>query len=249
MPDPVVPEGAFRSLDSLVGRVARVPIFPGEVMVPGRLEAIGAKPGIEAMITPGKRAMGLRVDDISGLAGMLQPDSRVDVMLTMGGERSRLFMPNMRVLAMGHETQRDENGDPINATVATLDVLPAEAERLAVAMSQGKIQLVLRRSQDMDTTQTRGATTADVIAQLRGTPAESPSRPRNQARTPVPRPIQEPAPVQTETVRVAEPPRRPDSLTIPVFRGSQKSLTRFERDSARRDSIRKDSVRRDTLPR
>jgi pilus assembly protein CpaB len=250
MPEQIVPDGAFTRIDSLIGRVASVDIFPGEVLVPGRLAPEGTTPGLEAKITPGKRAMALRVDDVSGLAGMVQPGSRVDVMLTLGGadtRTARMFMPNMRVLAMGSEVQRDEDGDPINATVATLEVFPAEAERLAVAMAQGRIQLVLRGYSDPDSTRTRGATTADVIAALR----DAPEVPR--ATRPTSRPQQsqrpaEPPPVQTETVRVAPPPQRPESLTIQVFRGRDKSLTKFELDSARRDSIRRANVRRDTLP-
>lgn len=205
------------------------------------------------MIAPGKRALSIRVDDVSAIAGMVQPNSRVDLMLTLQSadqQRSRMFMENMRILAMGSETQPGPDGRPIQASVATLEVTPSEAERLAVAVAQGRIQLALRGYSDSDSTRTTGATTADVIASLRGGPVATPPRPR--ATTTRPAPQQEPAPVQPETVRIATPPQRPESLTIPVFRGREKSLTRFEIDSARRDSIRRDSIRRarrDTLPR
>lgn len=246
-PEQVIPDGAFSDPAQVVGRVARVDIFPGEAMVPGRLAPEGTNPGLEARIPRGKRAFGLRVDDVSGLAGMIQPGSRVDVLLTLGGgddRRSRLFMPNMRVLMMGSQVERDENGDPINTTVATLEVAPAEAERLAVAAAQGRIQLALRGYEDPDSAATRGASAADVLAALRNAPS---APPRTSARPAAPRPAEPTTIVQTETVRVATPPQRPESLTIPIFRGSQKSLTKLERDSARRDSVRRDSVRRDTI--
>lgn len=242
IPEPIVPDGAFSDPALIVGRVARVDIFPGEVMVPGRLAAEGTTAGLEAKITPGKRAWGLRVDDVSGLAGMVQPNSRVDVLLTIGGSNARLFMPNMRVLAMGSEVQQNEQGEPINATVATLEVKPDEAERLAVAMAQGRIQLALRGYQDNDSVQTRGATSAEVIASLKGAVAP-PTRPRTTTR-PAPRQVEETPAVVPETIRVPVAPQRPESSTISIFRGNQKTTTKFGRDSLGRDS-----VRRDTIPR
>lgn len=236
-PEPVIPDGAYASMDSVVGRVARVDVFPGDALVPGRLAPRGTIPGLSAKITPGKRAMALRVDDVSGLAGMVQPDSRVDVLLTMDGatqRTARLFMPNMRVLAMGSEVERDEDGDPINTTVATLEVTPDEAERLAVAMSQGRIQLTMRGYQDSEIPKTKGATTSDVLAALRDAPPPAPRSTRPPPRT-------EPAPVVTQAApelpKVVAPPK-PDSLTIPIFRGRNKSEEKFRKDSVRRDTIR-----------
>jgi pilus assembly protein CpaB len=54
-------------------------------------------------------------------------------------------------------------------------VAPAEAERLAVAINEGKIQLVLRGYGDPDSIKTRGAMSADVLAQLRDAPALRPA--------------------------------------------------------------------------
>src|SRR3954468_8724809 len=80
------PAGAFSNIDSVVGRVTRVDVFKGEVVVPGRLAPNGTGPGLQVKISPGKRAAGLRVDDVSGLNGLLQPNSRVDVMVTTRDE-------------------------------------------------------------------------------------------------------------------------------------------------------------------
>lgn len=236
-PEPVVPEGAIGSIDSVVGRVARVDIFPGDPMVPGRLSPEGTQPGLEAMITPGKRAVSIRVDDVSGLAGLIQPNARVDLLLSMDGatqRTARLFMSNMRVLAMGSEFLRDEDGDPINASVATLEVTPDEMERLAVATSQGRLQLALRAYQDAEIVKTKGATAADVMASLRDAPPVPPRTVRP------PQPKQEPAPVVTQPTQppVATPAPKPDSLTIPIFRGRSKTEEKFRKDSVRRDTIR-----------
>ncbi|HEY9426601.1 MAG TPA: Flp pilus assembly protein CpaB, partial [Gemmatimonadaceae bacterium] len=197
-PVPTIPAGAFSTPDSVVGRVTRVAVFKGEPIVPGRLAPVGTGPGLEVKITPGKRAMALRINDVAGISGFIQPNSRVDVMVTLTNTKdgkaqqvAKLFMENMRVLSVGHEVQRDAQGKPINAATATIEVTPEEAERLAVAASQGSIQLVLRGYGDPDSIDTKGATSRDVLSQLRQEPpppVRTVSRPAPRPRRPAPEP-------------------------------------------------------------
>jgi len=144
-----IPAGAFTTIDSVAGRVTRVAIFKGEALVPGRLAPERTGPGLEVKITPGKRAVSFRINDVSGMAGLIQPNSRVDLVVVAdgGGEKGRvakMFMENIRILAMNVVSQHAEDGAPINAAVATVEVTPSEGERLAVAMTRGQIQLMLR---------------------------------------------------------------------------------------------------------
>lgn len=236
-PVPTIPAGAFSSADSVVGRVTRVAVFKGEPIVPGRLAPVGTGPGLEVKITPGKRAMALRINDVAGISGFIQPNSRVDVMVTLasqGGEQkqqvAKLFMENMRVLSVGHEVQRDAQGKPINAATATLEVTPEEAERLAVAASQGSIQLVLRGYGDPDSIDTKGATSRDVLSQLRieqPTPVRTVSRqvPRPRPKTPEPAPPPQP-------IIVEVPPKRPDSLVVRIYRGTEVTQRKFDRSDS-----------------
>ncbi|GJG86429.1 hypothetical protein tb265_16100 [Gemmatimonadetes bacterium T265] len=231
-----VPAGAFAVADSVVGRVARIPVFQGEPVVPGRLAPAGTGPGIEVKITPGKRAMAVKINDVTGIAGLIQPNSRVDVLVTLKDEvnqnnqRAKLFMSNMRVLSVGTQVERGADGKPINATVATLEVTPEETERLAVATNQGSIQLVLRGYGDPDSVKTRGATYADVLNQLEAGEAHRPATavrltpaPRRAA-VRAPRPAAAPAPAPA----AAPAPRRADSLTVEVYRGDKVTAQRFE---------------------
>jgi hypothetical protein len=117
----------------------------------------------EIEITPGKRAVSFRVNDVSGIAGLIQPNSRVDIVVVLdsGAEQGRVakvLMENMRILAMNAVSQRSEDGRPINAAVATVEVTPSEGEQLAVAMRQGQIQLMLRGNGDPESVTTRGPT-------------------------------------------------------------------------------------------
>jgi pilus assembly protein CpaB len=233
-PAVAVPNEALTSLDAASGRVTRVPVFTGEAIVAARLAPQGTAPGLEAQISPGMRAMSVRINDVASLSGLVQPNSRVDVLVVLreagshgSDEVSKLFLENMRVLSMGSRTTRDASGEASPATTATLEVTPAQAERLAVAMRQGTIQLVLRGFDDADSTRTKGASSSEVLAQLRDAKpkpvvAQAPARaPRTPPRS---------------DVRVAPPPPvavapavvKPDSLTVRVYRGSQVTQQKFD---------------------
>jgi pilus assembly protein CpaB len=248
-PAPTVPPGTFSSEDSVAGRVSRVSIFSGEPIVPGRLAPVGTGPGLEIKITPGKRAMSLSVNDVSTMAGMLQPNSRVDILLTTRGgteeERTaKLFMSNMRVLAMGTQVQRGGDGRPIQTRFATRLVTPEDAERLGIAQTEGQIQLVLRGYGDPDSVSTSGATSADVAAVLRDAtqPVARPQR-RNQrpAGTAIPTRPPQAAPITNSPAPVIAPPppaQKPDSFSVRILRGKQSEEKKFAKDSVRRDTTR-----------
>lgn len=236
-PAQAMPAGAFSRLDSVVGRVARVPVFKGEAIVPGRLAPEGTGPGLEVKISPGKRAMAVRINDVAGISGLIQPNSRVDVLVTMrDGTRAqvaKLFMENMRVLSVGTQVQRGLDGLPADGKIATLEVTPEEAERLAVAMGQGAIQLVLRGYGDPDSINTDGASSSEVLAALRDAPTVS----QPVARAPTRQVPRKPAPQpKVDTVVIAPPPQpaRPDTAVVNIFRGNERSQQKFEKDSTKR---------------
>jgi len=232
-PIATVPVGAFSSVDSAVGRVTRIAVFNGEAIVPGRLAPVGAGAGLEQKIAPGTRAMAVRINDVAGISGLLQPNSRVDVLVTLAEDANnhdtqmaKLFMENMRVLSVGTEVQRDADGKPNNATTVTLGVTPQEAEQLAVAMNKGSIQLVLRGYGDPDTVRTAGATSKDVLALLRGAPAVTPKAPHREVR----RRVEPPKPVPVAVVMAK--PAAPDSVTVSVYRGEKPTKQTFEKPTA-----------------
>ena len=228
MPVQVVPVGAFSNIDSVAGRVTRMAIFNGEPIVPGRLAPVGTGPGLELKIPPGQRAMAVRINDVAGISGLLQPNSRVDVLVTIqdnsgtGKQVAKLFMSNMLVLSVGTEVQRDQQGKPINATTVTLAVTPEEAERLAIAMNTGAIQLVLRGYGDPDSVRTKGANSSDVLRQLQGQsvvvpPSAPAARPRVIYR-PLPPAAKPPPP----------PPPPPESALVNVYRAGKATPQKFD---------------------
>ena len=230
------PAGVFTVPDSVIGRVTRIAVFKGEPVVPGRLAPPGTGPGLEVKITPGKRAMAVKINDVAGIAGLIQPNSRVDVLVTLkdqeeqNRQRAKVFMSNMRVLSVGTQVERGSDGNPIKATVAALEVTPEESERLAVATNGGTIQLVLRGYGDPDSIQTKGATSTDVFAQLATERNARPTAPqRSGPRRSAPRPAAPPPPPPV----VALQAKRPDSTVVRVFRGDKVSQQKFETAEAK----------------
>src|SRR5512146_2501507 len=261
-----VPAGAFTNIDSVVGRVTRVDVFKGEVIVPGRLAPSGTEPGLAVKITPGKRALALRIDDVSSLNGMIQPNSRVDVLVTLpdqqqnGQQVAKTFMSNMRVLSVGTISQVSRDNRPIQAPTATLEVTPDEAERLAIAQQVGRIQLSLRGYGDPDSIKTEGAKSADVLAQLRAAPPAKASAPsRSVARSSSPRrgigeklgdgfnsaartlSQSPPAPVVMPQAEPVPPkPKKPDTVAVQIYKGDKLDTRKF----AKPDSTKPDTVKR-----
>lgn len=237
-PVQTIPPGAFTSIDSVAGRVTRVTVFKGEVLVPGRLAPDGTGAGLEVKITPGRRAMSFRINDVSGIAGLIPPNSRVDIVVVMDGGAqkgriAKLFMENMRILAIGSAPQRNEDGRPINATVATVEVTPTEGEQLALVTSQGQIQLMLRGYGDPASAKTPGATTAQIVEGLNRAETVSPEPSRAEPRrTPVRREIVPPSALPPLFV---PPPAKAklDTNTVTLIRGREVSKQSFATDSTK----------------
>jgi pilus assembly protein CpaB len=100
-------------------------------------------------IAQGKRAYGIRIgNDMQALASGITPDGRVDIMVVMvdrSGKRvPKIFMTNMRVLDIGTRRERTPDGRVISTSFATIEVTPDEAEKLAIAGTQGELRLVPR---------------------------------------------------------------------------------------------------------
>ena len=198
-----------------------------------RLPAVG--PGLEVKIAPGKRAMALKINDVAGLSGLIQPNSRVDVLVTLQAnqqqntkEQAKLFMSNMRVLSVGTQVERGDDGKPIQATTATLEVTPQQAEQLAVAVNQGTIQLVLARLRRSGFGDDTGATSTDVLALLRSRPvrfgagSEAGATPNSRATS---------GQCRAGAVRRRQRSsriRKPDSVVVRVYRGDKLSQQKFE---------------------
>src|SRR5687767_14648775 len=109
IPNGSAPEGAYRTLDQVAGRVAVIPIGIREPITDHKLAPEGEGAGLGVLIPEGYRAMTVKVDEIVGVSGFVQPGSFVDVVaviLPLGqnaaqGPISKIVLQNIKVLASG----------------------------------------------------------------------------------------------------------------------------------------------------
>lgn len=188
-----VPEGTFPEMSGVEGRVTKINLLRDEPILESKLAPKGSKGGLSAVITEGKRAITVRVNDVVGVAGFALPGNYVDVVVNTRDERSaqteqsisKIVLERILVLAVAQEAGRDDT-KPKVVNAVTLEVTPEQAEAIDLARSVGQLSLVLRNQVDPKPVQTAGVTKATLLgvvqtetgprpAPRRGT---APARPR-----------------------------------------------------------------------
>lgn len=188
-PGDVLPAGFASKPEEVVGRGVITAVVANEPLLQSKLADKAAGGGLPIIVPEGMRAMSVRVDEVIGVSGFVVPGTRVDVILVVKPpgpnqqEISRIVLQNVRTLASGQIIEKDAEGKPITTHVVTLLVSPQEAEALALATTQGRIQLALRNGLDMDSVSTPGIRMANLVAgavlprsvrrSVRSTPASS----------------------------------------------------------------------------
>ena len=202
-PTSSVPAGAFDDATQLTGRGLVLSVVRHEPILPAKLAPEGAGAGLPPIIPPGLRAVSLRVNEVIGVAGYVLPGTHVDVLATASPTNrvedtmTKLVLADVQVLAAGTRLERDmEDDQPIQVTVVTLLVTPEQSERLALASTEGKIQLALRNPLDDSRPQTPGVSPARLLAGEAPRPKPAPKVAR--APTPPPPP---PPPPTVEVIR------------------------------------------------
>lgn len=175
MPPALVPSDmAFQSIDEVVGRTPRERILANEVVRNERLARRDAGIGLNAIVTPGKRAMTVEVDTESGVAGFLQPNNFVDVIVTIKPDDKDIeakwltetILQGVKVLAVDTSLTSNAEAEEKKKTrgstqrrqrpSVTLEVTLDEAEKLALASSKGDLHLVLRSDVDISPVENNG---------------------------------------------------------------------------------------------
>ncbi len=182
-PKESIPDGSFDTPEKLAGRVAVVNIAAREPVTESRLAPIGTAGGLSAVIPEGYRAMTVKVDDVVGISGFIMPGTLVDVVVVidpaekvgMQDPISKIVLQNIKVLANGVNIDQPEDQREANSVKAvTLLVTPEQAEKLALASSEGKLQLVMRNSIDQGDEQTKGINKRGLLGGDRAVPAPEP---------------------------------------------------------------------------
>ena len=173
-----VPPGAFRDRAALLNRVVTMPVLKGQPILENMLAPKGSSGGLTAVVPDGMRAVTLEVNEVSGVAGMLLPGCRIDIVTTLagdgGGMVARTIARNLQIVAVGRkfnegskDQPREEGPEPIARTV-TLLVNPKEAELIDLAAHTGTPRLVLRGSRDSSAGSAGDSESGVTLAELRG---------------------------------------------------------------------------------
>lgn len=167
-PGDAVPPGMLSRPEDVIGRGVIAPMRVNEPFLESKLAPRGAGAGLATIIEEGMRALSVRVDEVIAVAGFVVPGTRVDVLLSMPDEATkepttRAILQNIEALAAGQVIQKDPEGKPIPVSVVTVLVTPAQAETLALASQQGKIQMTLRSALDTTEITTSGARKSTLL--------------------------------------------------------------------------------------
>jgi pilus assembly protein CpaB len=191
--------------------------------------------------------MTVKVDDVIGVAGFLQPGTMVDVLtvieqpgtMVSGNPISKIVLQNVKVLASGQNLDKpkdDREADTVKAV--TLQVTPDQAEKLALASTEGKLRLVLRNGIDQDDEQTQGADKKSLLSGERAMPAPEPGALKSEQKTPpppasgqvfrrTPRPQPRAAQAAPEASAPKPQPTPPPRPNVEMIQGTKKSTVEF----------------------
>jgi pilus assembly protein CpaB len=156
-----VPAGAFSSREALLGpggqRTVLAAIAKSEPILASKITGPGQRGSLSAVIEEGMKAVTIRVDDVLGVAGFVQPGDRVDVLLTRnervatasgkpatGLAYSDVLIQSARVLAIDQVAERA--GQPKPAKAVTIEVTAEGAGKVTLGMEIGRLSLALVRA-------------------------------------------------------------------------------------------------------
>jgi pilus assembly protein CpaB len=210
--------GSFSELKPILDRGLVAAVGENEPFTETKLAPIGSGAGLPPSIPPGMRAMSVKVDEVIGVAGFVVPGTRVDLVVTLRGtgqteeSMSRTVASNVLVLTAGTKFDQEQakDGKAQPSTVVTLAVSPSDAERVALASSEGKISLALRNPLDVTPTETAGVRVTALRLGMGSAPPPEPVKAKpTAARRPmaiVPQPPPAPSTViyTVETIRAAK---------------------------------------------
>lgn len=202
-----LPEGAFTTkaealtVDPVgnVPRMAMRPIAVNELVTRSAVSGEASRLSSSPLLGANMRAVAVPLNEATGAGGFVQPGDRVDLFLIrrLEGEANNtsiadLLVQNVRVLAVGQtaDTTREE---AVVVRTATLELSPAQAQKVALGQNVGVISVALRSNADETTTRVPTIRTND----LRDGPVAIRAAPRRIIRAPRPAAVPQADPAMT----------------------------------------------------
>jgi len=180
-PAHAMPSGSFSSLEEIIGngedeeRRAKYVLAKGDVIFASKISDFGEPVSITQQIDPTMRAVTIRVNDVTGVAGLIAPSDRIDLTLTRNVERQLVtstILQDVEVLGI------DQGGKKTTGKVktVTVQVAPADAQKLALAQQAGTLSLSLRHIDAADRPALYSIGVNDLTEQVKATPQKPRTR-------------------------------------------------------------------------
>ena len=235
-PKESTPDGAFEAPEKLAGRVAVMNIAAREPITESRLAPEGTAAGLSAIIPEGYRAMTVKVDDAAGISGFIQPGTLVDVVVVIDPREgsgmqdpiSKIVLQNIKVLANGQNIDKPKDEREANSVKAvTLQVTPEQAEKLALASSEGKLQLVMRSQIDQGDEQTPGVNKRGLLSGEKATPAPEPGSLKSEQPKTESKPVRRVSVAPKPAAASAPAPQPTPRASVEMIEGAKKRSVEF----------------------
>jgi pilus assembly protein CpaB len=155
-----LPESTFTDIAAVEGRIANQKIAKGELILEQRVVEEVNGSTLSAILSPGMRAITVRVNDVIGVGGFLLPGNRVDVLASRKDSNRRahthILLEDLKVLAVD-QTASTDTDKPVVVRAVTLEIEPKQAEKLVQATQEGTVQLALRNPLDEESVLAKAA--------------------------------------------------------------------------------------------
>jgi len=157
------------NVDTAIGQRVDFDIDEGRPLLWAHLEG-GLTPTFSGKVPEGLRAMTVRVDEVNSISGFLQPNDRVDLLMSHGsGDRQRIvpLIEQLDVIATGTQTLVDKStvsGKRAFNTI-TVQVTPQQAQKITLAQTVGKLTAMLRNPEDEAPLAKDGMTLAELLGE------------------------------------------------------------------------------------
>lgn len=157
-PKSALPKGAFTDVEDLMGpdgtppRIVLRTVEAGEPLLASKISGFGGSARVATRVSEGMRAFAIPINAISGVAGLVNPGDRVDILLIRkirGQQTATVILKSILVIAVDQSSNTERDRNRVGST-ATVEVSPTQAQQLAVAQTVGRLTLTLRGIESPD---------------------------------------------------------------------------------------------------
>jgi Flp pilus assembly protein CpaB len=151
VPKAQVPLDAISASSLAAGRTAKYGIVANSIVSQHDLASEFVQQGFESKLKAGQRAITFGVDNNSGVAGFINPQSRIDILASVGGAGDTKVAPilsDVQVIAVGPTYQKAPGSTNNPAGNITVAVDPDDAKKLVKAIVASKLYVTLRNEKD-----------------------------------------------------------------------------------------------------